>query len=415
MKMAKVVIGANFGDEGKGLMTDYFGANSKNPIVIRFNGGAQAGHTVVTTQGTRHVFSHFGAGSLLGVPTYLSQFFAVNPLIFFKEWEELKLCFCRKKNPVFPKVMVSENCMVTTPYDMLINQVVESQRGAGRHGSCGLGFYETILRNQKTEYQLTVQELLDLKRKGSEGRYKIRKKLDFIRQSYVKQRFCQLGITMVDDNLLSVLQSDGLLEDSLEQMRQFVDEVRVVNFETAVKDFDTLLFEGAQGLMLHQSYRYFPHVTPSNTGMENVVELLTPLKSEISEIEAVYVTRTYLTRHGAGPLPGELKEKPYENIVDLTNQPNEYQGKLRFAYLDVTMLKENVDNDLERVKNSGFSIKPALAITCLNQPQGNIVFIKNKRKQSATKKTFLQVLQQVTGIEELYVSWGENRNCVDRY
>ena len=65
MKHAKTVIGANYGDEGKGLTTDYFAAeHGSDALVVRFNGGAQAGHTVTTPDGGRHVFSHFGSGSI---------------------------------------------------------------------------------------------------------------------------------------------------------------------------------------------------------------------------------------------------------------------------------------------------------------------------------------------------------------
>ena len=86
-KQIKVVIGANFGDEGKGLMTDYFCkrlSESGSVLNIRFNGGAQAGHTVVVPtlgQQKRHVFSHFGAGSFVnGTDTYLSGNFILNPM-----------------------------------------------------------------------------------------------------------------------------------------------------------------------------------------------------------------------------------------------------------------------------------------------------------------------------------------------
>ena len=62
MKTVKIVIGANFGDEGKGLMTDYFASKNNNSIVVMHNGGAQRGHTVVTPEGIRHVFHHFPQG-----------------------------------------------------------------------------------------------------------------------------------------------------------------------------------------------------------------------------------------------------------------------------------------------------------------------------------------------------------------
>src|SRR6266850_5209509 len=91
--IARVVIGANFGDEGKGLITDYLCSKGAG-IVIRFNGGANAGHTVVTPEGERHVFRHVGSGTFLGVPTFLSQFFVCNPIAFFKERAELLAMGC---------------------------------------------------------------------------------------------------------------------------------------------------------------------------------------------------------------------------------------------------------------------------------------------------------------------------------
>ena len=73
--MLTAIIGANYGDEGKGLLTDYYAAKSKHSVVVRFNGGPQAGHTVVTPEGKRHVFSHYGSGTLAGAQTFLSKHF----------------------------------------------------------------------------------------------------------------------------------------------------------------------------------------------------------------------------------------------------------------------------------------------------------------------------------------------------
>ena len=147
-KQIKVVIGANFGDEGKGLMTDYFCKRlSENGSVlnIRFNGGAQAGHTVVVPtlgQQKRHVFSHFGAGSFVnGTDTYLSGNFILNPILFCRERDEMYRNFW-----FYPKVYIHESCKITTPFDMLVNQIVERSRGDQRHGSCGVGINETVVR-----------------------------------------------------------------------------------------------------------------------------------------------------------------------------------------------------------------------------------------------------------------------------
>lgn len=84
MKSIKVIIGSNFGDEGKGLMTDYMCSINENSVVIRFNSSAQAGHTVVTPDSKRHVFGHFGAGSLQGIPTFFKQLFFSQSFVISK-------------------------------------------------------------------------------------------------------------------------------------------------------------------------------------------------------------------------------------------------------------------------------------------------------------------------------------------
>ena len=85
MTNIRIVIGANFGDEGKGLMTDYYAAQAaeqkKTAIVVLSNGGAQRGHTVVTCGGKRHVFHHFGSGTYAGADTYLPEKYIVNIII----------------------------------------------------------------------------------------------------------------------------------------------------------------------------------------------------------------------------------------------------------------------------------------------------------------------------------------------
>lgn len=101
MKDIKIVIGANFGDEGKGKLTDYYTKNADNCIVVCSNGGAQRGHTVLKSDGTRHVFHHFGSGTLNGADTYLPEDFILNPLVFREEWEELKKLGFAANNIVF--------------------------------------------------------------------------------------------------------------------------------------------------------------------------------------------------------------------------------------------------------------------------------------------------------------------------
>ena len=111
----KVVIGAGFGDEGKGLFTDYLCRNCENPLIIRFSGGQQAGHTVVA-DGLHHVFSNFGSGTLQGAPSYFSRFCTIDPVGIMNELDILM------DKVMSPKLFIDVRCPVTTPYDIRRNQ-----------------------------------------------------------------------------------------------------------------------------------------------------------------------------------------------------------------------------------------------------------------------------------------------------
>lgn len=308
---ARVVIGANFGDEGKGLMTDYLCAQGAG-VVVRFNGGAQAGHTVVTPEGKRHVFRHVGSGSFHGIPTYLSSFFVCNPILFFEEMAQLKALGC------VPEIYAHPDCLISTFIDMVINQELEKKRGAKRHGSCGIGFDETLNRSKIPQLKITMGDLWD-------GGRQLESQMAEICEKYCAFR---LGKPYTDTKPA---------EAFIKCCRAFADAVE----PAGIGHCEDPVFEGAQGLLLDQDNKeYFPHLTHSNTGMKNV-EILCA-QAGIDDIDIHYVSRTYLTRHGAGPLPGHDANLAYE---DMTNRPNAFQGTLRFAPLDYDALRERCFND----------------------------------------------------------------------
>lgn len=350
MKTAFAVIGANFGDEGKGLLTDYIASQSSSPpLVVRYNGGAQAGHTVVAPDGRRHVFSHFSAGSLLGCPTYLSQFFIVNPMFFAKEKVELQRLNVR------PVVLIDGRALVTTPYDVLINQVTEEMRSNRRHGSCGAGINETVTRSYSgnTLLRLTMKDLGD--------NSALRQKLLQMSRLWLPKRLQTLGITaQTSDVLQHFLQTeDAIMECYL------LDVQNLVSQSTTLADYPIhkeIIFEGAQGLLLDEDrIDQWPHVTRSRTGLTNVAYLATRLGCD--NIRAIYVTRTYLTRHGAGPLPNESSW----SFRDDTNVRNQFQGHLRFAPLNWTTTAATIQQDLTLGRYRFPNIQAGLAITCCDQ------------------------------------------------
>lgn len=296
---ARVVIGANFGDEGKGLIVDWLCSQGAG-WVVRFNGGANAGHTVVAPNGDRHVFRHFGAGTLVGVPTYLSQFFVCNPILFFEELKQLRAL------GVKPVVAAHPECLITTHVDMLINQHRERKRGARRHGSCGVGLHETQARSQVDSLKITLQDLWNNHR--------------------IQEQIEEVGTRWASFRVGKAFHAADTVEQFAECALAFAEYVHPMGIAQA-KDS---VFEGAQGLLLSQdNAEYAPHLTHSYTGMHNVRKLCAQAGLEP---EITYVSRSYLTRHGMGRLPGEDTLLRY---ADDTNRETEWQGPLRFAPLDV--------------------------------------------------------------------------------
>lgn len=385
---AHVVIGAGFGDEGKGLLTDFYVSNVDNPVVVRFNGGAQCSHTVVTPDNKRHIFSHFGSGTFLGAPTYFSEYMVVNPLLFCKEYEQLKF-----ENPIS---LIDENCMITTPMDMMINQMIENHRNDKRHGSCGIGFGETIEREERG-FHFRVTDLLNVSN--------THRKLNYIYENYVPIRLNELGIYDI-----FFKKYDCIMKEILEQFKidiqKFLSLVKISNL-TLIKDRN-LIFEGAQGLMLDMDFGEFPYVTRSRTGLYNVMQIVRQM--DISSIEVNYITRSYATRHGAGPFNTEIEGLPYSKVVENTNVQNDWQGEFRFGYLNLSDIVNFVYSDIENARN--FDANFNLTVSCLDQIDDRIIFSFLDEWFEGTEIEFFRTLKGQFPLFAIMGSYGPTRKDI---
>jgi adenylosuccinate synthase len=385
---AQIVIGANFGDEGKGLTTNALVSRSDKSIVVRFNGGSQSGHTVETPEGLRHVFHHFGSGTLSGAPTFLSKHFVVDPSVFSDEHIRLL------GKGITPTVFVDANAYLATPFDVAINQVVERARGERKHGSCGFGINETVERNTTRVFPgfgTTVADMLHPD--------ELRKKLKHIRDDYTQSRLEQLGIAVAA--LDEFYMFDEAIEWFVDQCMYMIQNVLIVTSPELLHNYENVVFEGAQGLLLDEFHPWFPHITRSRTGAFNACEILKEIG--VYEAEVYYVTRSYLTRHGAGPLPFEVDGLIYEGIVDNTNIPNEHQGTLRFAPFNFDLLERTIINDLETI--AGISLFPNLVITCMNQLPDTVKYVKNGVVVTTCKFDLVHLLSTHFSDTELDAVW----------
>lgn len=383
MKNISVVLGSNYGDEGKGRTTFALGMHSNfKTAVVRFNGGAQAGHTVKFNT-IRHVFSHFGSGTLLRIPTILTSEFVCNPYLFLKEYDELT------KQLICPEVIASFESQVSTPWDGFINRAIETKRGKNRHGSVGVGFGEAVHRAENG-YLLTVYDIIN---KNSFDLI-----VNRIVEEYIPQRCAELGIDINDPEFGSALLKDKehfVREKFYQECQDFLEKVYVREERLTISNFEHLIFEGAQGLLLDQNGEDFPHVTRSNTGVDNVLRFVSEHHIN-APIHMFYASRPYVTRHGAGPLKHEsLNGEIHQlyKIIDETNRPHEYQGSLRFGLLDIDTLKLRVMNDFNKIP-AAFRGSLNLSWCCFDQAVNDLItYIHNGEIRKVDSGSFSEAMK----------------------
>ena len=354
MQNIKVIIGASYGDEGKGLATDYFGSKcSGSTIAVIGNGGAQRGHTVETADGLRHVFHHFSSSTLNGHSTYCAEEFILNPMICMEEYDLLSDMGCR------PGLILHPDCRVSTPYDMLINQILLAQKGV--HNSCGLGIWETVVRTwNKKAFRI-----------GEIARLSDEEQIRFvrdIRDHYLPERLRQYGIREIPGEFSGLLQDEGLLRHYMEDLRRMLAIARIQPASWLTR-FQNVLYENGQGLLLDgNNPATYEDSTPSTTGLGRISKTIEKHFRDAA-VEVCYISRSYLTRHGDGALQGECsREEIGEGIRDLTNEANPFQGALRYAGMpDTDALMKRVLGDFEHFRGSRNRYQCSMMITHLNE------------------------------------------------
>lgn len=406
MREAKAVIGKNFGDEGKGQTVDLL-CRGRHALVVRHNGGAQAGHTVEEGD-FRFVFHQLGSGSRQGCPTFWSRTFLPDLFKLGEEMEAyrtvsdtIRLSNQAQNICAFPvsAVYADPRCACTTIYDVLLNSLTEQLRGKDKHGSCGMGIYETLLRTRTSPYSLFLQ---DFQQTDADG---IFRKLLNIREHYTKARLAKLQAAYPgrfhDPDIrrwVDLMEDDNLPCNAAHIMcENFDNYVIPADWPQMAAQYDTVIFENAQGLLLDwDNEEYSPHLTASHTGLKNVAELLQELQDsqEASRpansllpdsMEIIYVSRSYVTRHGAGRLDYECaKEDINPEMTDCTNLPNPWQDALRYARHPAGEdFFQYIRKDLTNLEPLNLPCSVALSLTHLNETQGQILFADQDRNPEA--------------------------------
>lgn len=349
---AKIVLGCLFGDEGKGRTVDYLFSQphlkSYDSIVVRFSGGHQVGHTVMMEDNDevkKHIHSNFGSGTLRGVSTFYTEHCTVYPNTFRNELDVLN-----SLGVAVPTIFTHPLTMVTTPYDVAYNRTEEICRGRHKHGSVGLGFGSTIDRNTNTGYKLHMIDTLH------EPTYWM--KMAAI-ESYYKKKISENDYGFQHTYL-----------SELEKLEPIFFFKHVIIGYDFLRNFQTIVFEGSQGILLDKDHGIFPNVTYSNTTSKVAMELCKMLG--IDDIEIFYVSRCYQTRHGKGWMSSEGGVELINNEEETCTE-NEYQGGFRIGEFDYDLINYAIEID----KIYSLGADPKFVLTCCDQ-RPDFVLDENK-------------------------------------
>lgn len=344
---AKIVIGSIWGDEGKGITTDFLCSDDPfDTIVVRFSGGQQAGHNV-KINGVSHVHSSYGSGTLRGVPSYFSHYCTIYPVTMYREAVELY-----EKN-VQPEHYIHPLINVTTPADVAYNRITAPLT---KHGSCGLGVGATMKRNIETPFKVYGVDLLH--------KDTLKEKVESVYQYYRR---------LIGSDLPRLKQLKEEYESELFYFEKYIDKIlfHIKPYEFLTK-YENIVFEGSQGILLDMDHGIFPHVTYANTTSKNAIRIARDLG--IDDIEIFYVTRCYQTRHGAGWMSNQDDIKLI-NTEDEINKFNEWQEDFKIGELDYDLLNQAFA--IDNIYSEG--ITKNLVVTCLDQRPG-FVFEYEKLK-----------------------------------
>ena len=360
------VIGTLFGDEGKGhtvqLLCEDAIRRGKNPVVVRFSGGSQAAHTVSDGKIT-HVCSSYGSGVLDGVDTivydscgfggvfnhaYFDPIAAVNERN--KLIEEYKSVYPDMK-VTLPQIYVSTPCRLITPYDMFNDR---NDDGLLSDGTCGSGQWGAHKRYENNT--LFTGEV--------NGSWYENKPTECIKQ--VREFYGAEEDKEAEECFVKAFQENVFDFTTRDEIQKKLSE-----------EYDVVILEGSQGLLLDADKGFYPHVTSTNVGVEATFRFIKDvLEAEPSDCQYYFVTRTYLTRHGNGYEPrkffGEEMEQHFLGESTETNKTNRFQGNFKVGFFEPYLFHEafarhTLDN-LQKKYNLTYNLVVTHLDKLYNQP-----------------------------------------------
>ncbi|NFG28593.1 adenylosuccinate synthase [Clostridium botulinum] len=315
---AFIVLGAQWGDEGKGKMTDYLAEEAE--VVVRFQGGNNAGHTVEV--GDKQYKLHLIPSGILydDKLNVIGNGVVVDPKALFEEINYLEGVGVK----VTPeKLIISDRAQLIMPYHKTLDVLKEKARGKNDIGTTGKGIGPCYT----DKFERCGIRVCDL-----------------MHEDVFKEKL-EENIRMKNDYITKVLGGEPLsFNEILNEYLEFAKKLRPFVQDTSVKVYDnikenkTVLFEGAQGMLLDIDYGTYPYVTSSNTTAGGVCSGIGVGPNMVTN--AVGITKAYTTRVGKGPFPTELIDETGDWIREKGHEYGVTTGRSRrCGWLDLVIVK----------------------------------------------------------------------------
>lgn len=316
-----IVIGTQWGDEGKGKIVDLLTENAD--CVVRFQGGNNAGHTLVVN-GRKYIFHLIPSGILhSGKVCMIGNGVVVDPGVLMQEMDRLGSCGI----PVTPKnLVISRYANVIMPYHLALDIAREKRKGGGKIGTTGRGI-GPCYEDKVARCGIRIHDLLDPKALRAKIRLNLEEK-NFLLQHFFGEK--PVDAAAVEDEYLAY----G------EKLAPFAGNISE-RLQDAEKHGRNILFEGAQGTHLDVDHGTYPFVTSSNTVAGNACcgSGIGPTRID----KVLGVVKAYTTRVGGGPFPAELLDETGKKIREIGGEFGATTGRpRRCGWLDMVVLKTSI-------------------------------------------------------------------------
>ena len=328
MRKADILLGLQWGDEGKGKMVDVL--TPKYDVVARFQGGPNAGHTL-EFNGQKYVLRSIPSGIFQGGKTNLiGNGVVLDPVLFRKEVEELSA----SGHNVQEHLLISKKAHLILPTHRLLDQANEAAKGKAKIGTTGKGIGPTYT-DKISRNGLRVGDILE----GFEAKYQQARDRHIEMINGLNTSAVAKGGTAVPMEGLEALEKEWMEAIAFLRGFQLVDSEHFVN--KALNADRSILCEGAQGSLLDIDFGSYPFVTSSNTVSAGACTGLGIAPSKVGEVYGIF--KAYCTRVGAGPFPTELFDETGAKIRAIGHEYGAVTGReRRCGWIDLVALRYTI-------------------------------------------------------------------------